>query len=465
MPIKLPFPTSGEPDQDFLHRAFFVEQVSLLLVFQVALFNLLSYVFAPISHFLPVSFHSTSITSALEAVCSTIALFLTEPNRSCQAQRIGKALAGLTTVFAAISLSVAAGYSRLLALRSWLVRVNGLQPQPSTYISSTLFLLLGIAILLVRARQSSSARIADAVTSVLGFLMLITSSEFVFASASVPGATVDRLPSSSSIACLALLVIVIFLRRADSGIFAVFLEGGIGGRIARIIAPFILLIPFAREVARARLLDAQLIPIRYATAVLTSITVLIGFALLILLARIITGMQSEIENLTLRDELTGLYNFRGFNLFAEQTFRLARRARQPFGVLFVDMDNLKTINDECGHNAGSACLVEIAKLLSATFRETDVIGRLGGDEFVVAGQFDTREISHAMERLRSNDFNSQLPELDIALTMSLGYAATDSLSNETMKSVLARADKAMYKEKRAKKRLVVKSAAAGLGVN
>lgn len=150
MPIKLPIPTSGEPDQDFLHRAFFVEQVSLLLVFQVALINMLSYVFAPISHFLPVSFHSTSITSALEAMCSTIALFLTEPNRSCQAQRIGKALAGFTTVFAALSLSVAAGHSRLLALRSWLVRVNGLQPKPSTYISSALFLLLGIAILLGR---------------------------------------------------------------------------------------------------------------------------------------------------------------------------------------------------------------------------------------------------------------------------------------------------------------------------
>ena len=115
------------------------------------------------------------------------------------------------------------------------------------------------------------------------------------------------------------------------------------------------------------------------------------------------------------------------------------------------MDNLKKINDEWGHNAGSACLVEIAKLLSANFRETDVIGRLGGDEFVVAGQFDAPAISHAIERIRSNAFESRIPGLHAPLTLSMGYAVGEGLSEETMKSILSRADKAMYKEKRAKK--------------
>ena len=190
--------------------------------------------------------------------------------------------------------------------------------------------------------------------------------------------------------CLALLTVVTILRRAECGLFSVFLEDGIGGRIARIIAPVLIILPFLRELGRARLLNAQLVPTPYATAILTSVATIVSFGLLLLLVRLINHMQNEIHGLTLRDELTGLYNFRGFNLFADQAFRLARRAQLPFGVLFIDMDNLKMINDELGHSAGSISLVETAKLLNATFRETDVIGRLGGDEFVVAGQFDSQ---------------------------------------------------------------------------
>jgi diguanylate cyclase (GGDEF)-like protein len=215
-------------------------------------------------------------------------------------------------------------------------------------------------------------------------------------------------------------------------------------------------LPFLREIGRARLLDAQLVPTRYATAVLTSVATGIAFALLLLLARLINRMQSDIQDLTLRDELTGLYNFRGFNLFAEQAYRLARRAGNPFGVLFIDMDNLKTINDELGHNAGSACIVETAKLLNETFRETDVIGRLGGDEFVVAGHFDQEEISSAIERLRSGAATrDEMAAKGLSLSFSMGYAATEHAPGETLKSVVARADNAMYREKRQKKRMAL----------
>jgi diguanylate cyclase (GGDEF)-like protein len=183
------------------------------------------------------------------------------------------------------------------------------------------------------------------------------------------------------------------------------------------------------------------------------VATIISFALLMLVVRLINRMQNEIQGLTLRDELTGLYNFRGFNLFADQAFRLARRARMPFGVLFVDMDNLKIINDELGHSAGSVSLIETAKLLTATFRETDVIGRLGGDEFVVAGQFDSSEIAVAIDRLRVGAAaKTQLADNRFFLSLSMGFAATDHAADETLKSVVSRADKAMYKEKRAKKR-------------
>lgn len=200
----------------------------------------------------------------------------------------------------------------------------------------------------VRTEPQPQGRFAIT-TSVVGHRFRIH-----FAWANMPGATARGLPSAACLVCLGLLTLMILLRRSECGSFAVFLGNGIGGRTARILAPIIILIPFAREVARSRLLDARLIPMGYATAVLTSITIFIGLALVTILSRIINGMQVEIENLTLRDELTDLYNFRGFNLFAEHAFRVAKRARQPFGVLFVDMDNLKSINDQWGHHAGSS---------------------------------------------------------------------------------------------------------------
>jgi diguanylate cyclase (GGDEF)-like protein len=251
-----------------------------------------------------------------------------------------------------------------------------------------------------------------------------------------------------------MLTVAILIRRAEHGLFQVFLAPGIAGRVARIIAPFLLILPFLRELGRARLLNAQLVPTRYATALLTSAATIISFALLLIVTRLINNMQSEIQDLTLRDELTGLYNFRGFNLFAEQAFRMARRSKHPFGVLFIDMDNLKIINDEMGHNAGSALIVETARLLDETFRETDVIGRLGGDEFVVAGQFDNEEILAAIERLRSGaETRIGVSAKGLVLGLSIGFAAAEYTLGETVKSIVARADNAMYKEKRQKKRM------------
>jgi diguanylate cyclase (GGDEF)-like protein len=438
---------SGEPDQKLAHSAFFLEQVSLLLVIQFALVNLLSDVFSRFNHLLPKALLGASVGSAFAVICSALALAFAESKRSSRLQLLGKALAGLTTVFAAMSLC-AAHFASLGGLRS-LIRCDQV---PSEIAVAMCLLLLGVGILLVQSDSSFRTHLADAATSCLGFLLLILSSECLFAFANVPGASTTGLPPLSFLVCFGLLTLVVIIRRARHGVFSVFLGNGIGGRIARILAPIIVLINLGREVGRAQIIDAKLFPRRYATATLASIAILVGFSLLVLLCRLINGMQAEIENLSLRDELTGLYSYRGFNLFAEQAFRLARRAEQAFGVLFIDMDNLKKINDEFGHSEGSACLVEIAKLLTATFRETDVIGRLGGDEFVVAGQLDASAMSQAIERLRSEACVSRMPGVHVSLSLSMGYSLSEGRSDETIKSILSRADKAMYKEKRSKKR-------------
>jgi diguanylate cyclase (GGDEF)-like protein len=86
-------------------------------------------------------------------------------------------------------------------------------------------------------------------------------------------------------------------------------------------------------------------------------------------------------------------------VLAEQVRLLARREEEPFSVMYLDVDNLKSTNDTLGHEAGSALLREMAEVLRGCFRETDVVGRLGGDEFVVAGRMSEEEMEGAIRRL------------------------------------------------------------------
>ena len=111
---------------------------------------------------------------------------------------------------------------------------------------------------------------------------------------------------------------------------------------------------------------------------------------------------------------------------------------------------MKQINDRYGHAAGSDLLVEAATFLKTNFRETDVLGRLGGDEFAVAGQFGLDLIEEAEERLRTNGIGRD--EVDAPrLSLSMGHVTADLSRNESLESLLERADAAMYQRKRQKK--------------
>jgi diguanylate cyclase (GGDEF)-like protein len=227
---------------------------------------------------------------------------------------------------------------------------------------------------------------------------------------------------------------------------------GIGSRITRVLTPILLLLPFLREVSRTRLIHTRLLPEHYTNAILASTGAVVSFALLMILGRHINGMENKIHDLSLRDGLTGLYNLRGFHLLAEQALRLAQRAQLPFSMLFVDLDNLKQINDELGHGVGSAFLIETGALLRSTFRETDVIGRIGGDEFAVAGQFSGDGIIMAARRLEEES-ESAAPDASrrFPLSLSIGHVTTENRGHDTtVEDLLAKADRAMYQHKKGK---------------
>ncbi len=169
--------------------------------------------------------------------------------------------------------------------------------------------------------------------------------------------------------------------------------------------------------------------------------------------------QSRLEHLTLIDDLTGLYNRRGFISYGKKCVKLSQRTKKGFMVLFADMDGLKSINDSLGHNTGDEALFEIAEILRKTFRESDIIARIGGDEFAVLAM-DISAFngvsSVLLARLQENlDAVNAQPHRSYLLSISVGIALFKPGSPGTLEELIDEADKRMYEQKRAKKKLVM----------
>lgn len=158
----------------------------------------------------------------------------------------------------------------------------------------------------------------------------------------------------------------------------------------------------------------------------------------------------EIRSLSIRDELSGLYNRRGFLELARHQIKLADRSGRPALLFFVDLNGMKLINDQLGHDEGDRALCETADVLRAAFRASDVIGRLGGDEFVaLLPDASEAQIELFSERIQRElaDRNDR-PDRAFRLSASIGGTAYDPSTPETIEALLAKADALMYEQKR-----------------
>lgn len=167
-------------------------------------------------------------------------------------------------------------------------------------------------------------------------------------------------------------------------------------------------------------------------------------------------MGAALRSCSLLDELTGLYNRRGFLALAEQQYKLADRTGKRMALLFADVDDLKQINDAFGHVEGDRALVEAATALRDTFRESDIVARLGGDEFVVlliGGLEDRGE--GAMKRLHARlEARNGRKLRPYTLSLSLGLAIYDHNQPHSLDDLKRHADALMYEQKRRKKAFI-----------
>lgn len=163
-------------------------------------------------------------------------------------------------------------------------------------------------------------------------------------------------------------------------------------------------------------------------------------------------LEEELRIMSFTDELTGLYNRRGFLTLAGQQLKMARRLRKGVFMLYADLDGLKAINDTFGHREGDLALIETANILKETYRDSDIIARIGGDEFAVFPlEVTGTSIDVITERLHKNlDIHNEKKGSSYKLSLSAGIAHCDSECSSSIEELLIQADKLMYDQKRLK---------------
>ena len=165
-------------------------------------------------------------------------------------------------------------------------------------------------------------------------------------------------------------------------------------------------------------------------------------------------MEEELRSLSLVDELTGLYNRRGFMTLAAQQIRVARREKRNDMLAFLDLDDLKGINDALGHHMGDRALAELSAILRQTVRESDILARLSGDEFCVllTGATQAQGEGFLLRLQQGIDRRNSSADLPFRLAFSVGLVPFEPDVPDTLEELLRRADQLMYEQKRRKGR-------------
>jgi diguanylate cyclase (GGDEF)-like protein/PAS domain S-box-containing protein len=162
--------------------------------------------------------------------------------------------------------------------------------------------------------------------------------------------------------------------------------------------------------------------------------------------------EEEIRKLLITDQLTGLYNRRGFIALAEQQMKTANRAKWQMMLAVIDIDGMKWINDALGHKEGDGALLDTANILRQTFRESDIIARMGGDEFAVlaidVADMNPEILSDRLEQIIAAH-NAKV-DRSFQLSMSWGAAVYDPASPVSLDELMSQSDRLMYIHKKAK---------------
>ncbi|MCJ7604348.1 MAG: sensor domain-containing diguanylate cyclase [Desulfobulbaceae bacterium] len=166
-------------------------------------------------------------------------------------------------------------------------------------------------------------------------------------------------------------------------------------------------------------------------------------------------LEEKLLAASITDHLTGLYNRRGLFILGDNQLKIFKRQNKGLILLYVDLDGLKTINDQFGHQEGDKAIVDCANILRGNYRESDIIARIGGDEFVVFPVGTTGDSTEAIISRLQKAVESYTSKniRNYKLSFSCGIAICSPESNCSIGELLDQGDKSMYEQKRQKRKV------------
>jgi diguanylate cyclase (GGDEF)-like protein len=405
---------------------------------------------------------SIEVNTALGLILLGMSLWLLLPDPPRRAYRYGGLFFAALAAFIGAMTLIEYIFGRDLCIdRLFLGQDTTYSPERMSPITATTFLALGVALLLLDHEKRSGWQPSQLLSLWGAFAAIMSLSGYI------NGATATyRIFSYTQVAVYTALVLftmsaAVFFARPREGIASDLTGRFSGSASARRFLPTVIIVPFLAAWIRIRGQRAGLFGTELGLALNVTTNVVTLSFLVWLNARLLNKTEESLEEVreaknilydaSVKDELTGLYNRRGFLTFAEEQIKIACSGRRELLVVFADVDGLKAINDRHGHSEGDRALKRTAEVLLAVFRETDLVARLGGDEFAVlaldcspAGL--VRINAHFDKLLRAiNDLAEPWK-----LSISVGALHVNSRHQLSIEELLGNADRMMYDRKRAK---------------
>lgn len=441
---------SNQPDPKLLRQLVGIQQVGLGLLVAVAAVQGTGWLIPDLGESLARAGLRMTFGTTLCTVFATFALVFLEHRGAPRAFAWARLCAALTAILGLASAAAQlTGLPLDFALQSappWMGQAAAMSLH-----SALFFALFGGAQLVVTERAGRLGMAVDGLNFALLVLTIDSLAGAVFLAGPEDGSRLLAHASPAALLCFALTTLLSIIRRVECCLFSTLFGVGIGSRTARLVLPLSVATPFLFVVGHVYLETEGLLAPPLAATLTATVSSVFFFALVLAAARVINGLERELRELSLTDELTGLLNGRGFELLGGQAMRAAQRNRQALTVFFFDLDGLKQVNDCYGHDVGSQLIVDLANLLRSTFRGADIPARVGGDEFAVVFHDSGTDTESALRRLeRATGEANAAWGRPYRISYSVGHATAAPGETMTIGQLVNRADAQMYVFKRDK---------------
>lgn len=422
---------------------------SLVIVLLLTITILSGWLVPSIATVLPPVWSLMKANTALGFFFVSVALILLRTERGAWRRGVAAGL-GLAVLVLSTTALIGHALHHPLALET-LLNADSLSDQPGrmSTLTAAFLALAGVTLVIDGTRICVCRGPLDALALILAIIVLTLLAGYLFDASALYAVSETTRTSPQTLLGMVLVTFSLAISRMKQGYFSILAGIGIGSHMARLALPWVAL-PYLIISLHSYLQQTGWLSPNYVDAVMASIFASLLLLITLVMAHKINGLEQDLRDMSLNDELTRIYNRRGFNLLGERMLMEGRRNEAALAILYFDLDGLKTVNDTLGHSVGSELIKDFADLLKSTFRSNDLVARLGGDEFAVLTH--DMDVSHALQRLALATQHINSNDRPYQIRYSVGETIDRAKAIGSFEEFVAQADRAMYEQKRARKR-------------